>query len=87
MIGRVTEWLTTRRYGFVRAGGCSHFAHGDDLVDNWTPRRDDLVDFFPVVTERGPRAKQIRRIEAVCGKCGSRLVRLTCGRCGWRAGT
>jgi cold shock CspA family protein len=63
MIGKVTRWQAT--YGKIwGADKVSYLCHRDDLVDVCSLAPGQRVEFKPVDTDKGPKAEDVRRVEA-----------------------
>ena len=68
-------------FNLVRSGFRDYVIGPDEVVDP-PLRLNELVEFAPLESERGPRATHVRRLALDCGKCGTRLTTTTC-ECGW----
>ena len=62
MEGTIEKWLEDKNFGFVKVEGREKgiFFHRNSLVEGYTPREGDAVEFEEEQSEKGPNAVNVR---------------------------
>ena len=64
MQGKIEKWINEKNFGFINIGEAKGlFFHRNELVEGYSPKEGDTVEFEKTQTDKGPAATKVKKVE------------------------